>query len=108
MFLFKNILSVFFLLFLLQTESLAKNGCETDDSGQVFCAPPGGTAVKNLRGRVVCAPGNCVSDNLGYIKCSPEKDGGVAIDNLGRAFCVGGCVSPSQEYCQQLTKEIKK
>ena len=76
----------------------ADNGCIQNDLGKVICASPGGTAVNSLGG-VVCAPGKCATDNLGYLKCSSEVGGGATKDNLGRVVCVGGCIVPSKELC---------
>ena len=78
--------------------------CVKDDLGHIFCAPPGGYAVRTLTG-VVCAPGICVTDNLGYLKCSQELGGGAIKDDLGRVSCVGGCVRPSKEFCIKPSKE---
>ena len=86
------------LLAVASTIANADSGCTQDNLGRVFCAPPGGTAVNSLSG-VVCAPGKCVADNLGYLKCSSEVGGGTTQDNLGRVVCVGGCVNPSKDYC---------
>jgi hypothetical protein len=78
--------------------SQSQSGCAKDNLGRVVCAPAGGIAVKSFDG-VVCAPGSCVTDNLGYLKCSTQKGGGASRDNLGRPVCVGGCTSPSRDYC---------
>ena len=94
---------MFFIIF--NAKAFAQKRCESDDRGQAFCAPLGGSAVKNIRGEVLCAPGDCIVNNLGYIKCSAEKGGGVSADNLGRVSCMGGCVDPSKSFCQELTKE---
>lgn len=75
-----------------------QTGCAKDNLGNVVCAPAGGVAVRSMTG-VVCAPGQCVTNNLGYLKCSSEKGGGASRDNLGNPICVGQCVSPSREYC---------
>ena len=32
------------------------------------------------------ALGNCVTDNLGNIKCSGEKGGGATTDNMGKVY----------------------
>ena len=79
--------------------SYSQDGCQKDDLGRIYCAPPGGMAVTSLNG-VVCAPGKCIVDNLGYIKCSYQTNGSVIRDDLGRIVCVGLCISPSKEYCQ--------
>lgn len=85
----------------------AQGGCAQDALGKTFCAPPGGTAVQTLNG-VACAPGRCVTDNLGYLKCSNQLGGGATTDNLGRVICVGQCVNPSKQYCNVTTHEEKK
>jgi len=102
-----NFSAVMVLLFFvtLKTEAFGQQRCESDDRGQAFCAPHGGSAVKNIRGEVLCALGDCIVNNLGYIKCSAEKGGGVSADNLGRVLCMGGCVDPSKSFCQELIKE---
>ncbi len=82
-------------------------GCATDLLGKPFCAPAGGSAVTTLKG-VACAPGKCVADNLGYLKCSSELGGGVTKDNLGRVFCMGQCVNPSKEYCVEMKQDKTK
>lgn len=76
----------------------AQSGCKTDYTGKVYCAPAGGSAVDTVQG-IACAPGRCVLDNLGYVKCSSELGGGATIDNLGRVFCVGGCINPRKDVC---------
>ena len=83
-----------------------QNGCAKDDLGRIFCAPAGGSAVKTMNG-VACALGRCVTDNLGYLKCSSQLGGAALKDDLGRPVCVGGCVNPTAQYCQQLTTEKK-
>jgi len=84
--------------------AFSQGGCSKDDLGRIFCAPAGGTAVRSMTG-IVCAPGRCVTDNLGYLKCSSKLAGGATIDDLGRPFCVGGCVNPSKEYCESGEKK---
>ena len=78
-----------------------QSGCAKDDLGRVFCAPSGGTAVPSMSG-IACAPGQCVQDDLGYLKCSREIGGGAMRDDLGRVVCVGGCVNPSKEFCKKM------
>ena len=86
---------------LVSNISNAQNGCQKDDLGRIFCAPPGGTAVNSMTG-IACAPGRCIIDDLGYLKCSNQTNGGVIKDDLGRVVCVGACVSPTKEYCQSM------
>lgn len=101
------VLSIIFVVgFSLQKPSYAQSGCARDDMGRVYCAAPGGTAVRALTG-IVCAPGNCISDNLGYVKCSSEIGGGVAKDALGRVVCVGQCITPSKEFCKPPTSSVE-
>lgn len=99
-------IAIFVYLLLMPAATFAQGGCAKDDLGRIFCAPPGGYAAKTLTG-IACAPGRCVTDNLGYLKCSRELGGGASKDDLGRTFCVGGCVNPSKEYCVQLSGEKK-
>lgn len=98
----KNIsILLFVLTTIVSNVSYAQNGCQKDDLGRVFCAPAGGTAVNSMTG-VACAPGRCVVDDLGYLKCSNQTNGGVMKDDLGRVVCVGECVTPAKEYCQSM------
>lgn len=85
----------------------AQTGCAKDDLGRIACAPPGGVAVKSFHG-ILCAPGHCATDNAGYLKCSGQLGGGVAKDDLGRVTCVGGCVTPTKDFCVTSDKEIGK
>ena len=91
---------------LIQSTAFAQSGCAKDELGRIVCAPPSGSVVKSLGG-LVCAPGRCVSDNLGYLKCSKELGGGAIVDDLGRVSCVGGCVNPSKSFCVVPQKEQK-
>lgn len=94
---------VVFLLWFVITSgaAFAQQGCGKDILGRIYCAPAGGVAVSTING-VACAPGRCVTDNLGYVKCSRETGGGAIRDNLGNPVCVGGCVNPIKEYCQRV------
>ncbi len=91
---------------LLAPYAFAQSGCAKDDLGRIFCAPPGGYAAKTLTG-VSCAPGQCVADNLGYLKCSRELGGSAMRDDLGNVVCVGGCVNPSSDFCKKMEGESK-
>ena len=90
----------------LAMPAMAQRGCVKDDLGRIFCAPAGGFAVKTLAG-VACALGQCVTDNLGYLKCSKELGGSAMRDDLGNVVCVGGCVAPSSELCKKMEGERK-
>ena len=93
--------SLMTLLFICSTAfAQGRFGCTKDNLGHVVCAPAGGVAVKDLW-EVVCAPGQCVVDNLGNLRCSSEKGGGASRDNLGIPVCVGKCINPSKEYCEK-------
>lgn len=96
------------LLMVLLTVSnvYAQRGCAKDDLGRIFCAPAGGVAVQTLTG-IACSPGQCVTDDLGYLKCSKEFGGSAMRDDLGRVVCVGGCVNPSKEFCKEMKGESK-
>jgi len=96
-------LLVFFVFLLIPSAAFAQGGCAKDDLGRIFCAPPGGSTVKTFSG-VGCAPGRCVVDNLGYLKCSSRQGGSAITDDLGRAVCVGGCINPSKEFCDTPAK----
>ena len=85
----------------------AQNGCKADYTGKVYCAPPGGYAVESISG-IVCAPGRCIANNQGYLKCSKELGGGASTDNQGNVFCAGGCVNPSPKYCVEAKGEEEK
>jgi hypothetical protein len=105
----KKVSDIAFLIIVLVMSSTvhSQGGCATDLLGKAFCAPAGGSAVSTLKG-VACAPGKCVADNLGYVKCSSELGGGVTQDNLGRVFCVGNCINPSKEYCVEMKQDKTK
>ncbi len=75
-----------------------QDACVKDDLGRAFCAPPGGSAVRAMRG-VVCGVGKCVTDDLGRVVCSNTPSGGAIKDDLGRPLCVGKCVPAQQELC---------
>ena len=102
----KAIAVVISMLLIFHSDAYAQSGCAKDSLGRVFCAPAGGSAVDSLTG-VACAPGRCIADDLGYLKCSSEKGGGAIKDDLGRVVCVGGCISPSKEYCIDMKKGEK-
>ena len=88
---------IFSLLLLHQSNLIAQEGCAKDTFGKIYCAPTGGFAIAALRG-VVCAPGRCVADGLGYLKCSSELGGSAIADDLGRVVCTGKCINPSKEF----------
>ena len=90
---------IILLLFIFLTDSAtAQNGCMADHTGKVYCAPAGGSAAETVKG-IACAPGTCSVDNQGYLKCSAALGGGATTDNAGRVVCLGGCISPSKNYC---------
>ena len=100
----KSLPLIVFAALLSPLVAFAQPGCAKDALGRVLCSPPGGYAAKTITG-VVCAPGQCVADNLGYLKCSSELGGSAIKDNLGRVMCVGRCVTPSKEFCIHPSKE---
>jgi len=89
---------VLIVCLLIQSAAFAQAGCAKDDLGRILCAPAGGSAVNTLFG-IACAPGRCMLDDLGYLKCSRELGGGISKDDLGRVVCVGGCINPSKDAC---------
>lgn len=101
---FRLLLFVFFTL----VASNAQSNCLTDTLGKQFCSPPLGTAIKTLINGIVCAPGECKVDDLGRIKCSSISGGGVAKNDLGQLYCLGGCINPSGSICIEMTDGDKK
>jgi hypothetical protein len=97
----KNIL-ILALLFVTNLV-FAQSSCKADYTGKVYCAQPGGSAVETING-IVCAPGICVVNSLGFLKCSNVVAGGATVNDLGKTFCLGGCINPSKDYCVELKK----
>ena len=83
------------------SDVMALNACEKDYVGQIFCAPPGGVAIKTLNG-VVCGKGSCAKDAIGKFVCSNTPSGGVSISITRHVICIGECESPKDEYCIKL------
>lgn len=100
----KSLLLIIFTTILSPLMAFEQSGCAKDALGRVLCSPPGGYAEITIAG-VVCAPGQCVADNLGYLKCSSELGGSAIKDNLGRVMCVGRCIAPTKEFCIQPSKD---
>lgn len=75
--------------------------CETDRSGQIYCAEPGGGAVKDVYGNVLCGVGYCARDITGQIWCSKRPGGGAANDVHGKVKCLGGCDAGSARLCEE-------
>lgn len=68
----------------------------------VICPPPDGELVINRQGGKVCAPGWCVEDVEGKIKCSGVPGGAALLDHSGHALCVGGCQEAGEALCRRL------
>lgn len=75
--------------------------CEIDQFGTVYCAEPGGGAIKDRNGNVQCGVGYCESDALGKIWCSKKSGGGAKIDSHGKVKCLGGCAAGAANLCQE-------
>jgi hypothetical protein len=101
----KNIVILILQMLLAISSVSAQTTCKTDFMGNVICAPPGGVAVATYSDEILCAPGQCTSDNMGYLKCSDVVGGGVGKNLLGDVECVGKCISPKKEFC--IKKERK-
>ena len=87
------------LLLSMTTVSFAKGNCAQNSSGNIVCAPPGGTITTNKNGDVVCGKGNCVIINSGLIVCSTQPGGNAVINGEGKAVCTGVCISASPNTC---------
>jgi hypothetical protein len=83
------------------SDVMAFNVCEKDYVGQIFCAHPGGVAIKTLSG-VVCGKGACTKDAIGKFVCSNTSSGGVSISITRQVYCIGECEPPKAEYCIKL------
>ena len=87
----RSVFAVIFAATSIFSPAMAQ-ACLTNMLGQVVCAQPGGGAAKNALGQIQTGPGQCVTTNLGQVMCSAVSGGGAAINGLGQAVCVGGCV----------------
>lgn len=87
------------LLLSLASVSFAKGNCTQNSSGNIVCAPPGGTITTNKNDDVVCGKGNCVITSSGMILCSTQSGGSAVINGDGKAVCAGMCVSASKNIC---------
>jgi hypothetical protein len=81
--------------------SMAQN-CQKDVVGNIYCAPPNGTAVVDLAYRIVCARGQCIKAVTGQYVCSSEQGGTVVVNNAYQIKCYGECVKPTKELCQKM------
>jgi hypothetical protein len=74
--------------------------CTRDRNGVVFCSQhPGGGAVRDNSGQVVCGNGQCRRDRAGNARCSNQVGGGAETDYTGAVKCLGGCEAPSDNKC---------
>ena len=54
--------------------------CTRDRNGVVFCSQhPGGGAVRDNSGQVVCGNGQCRRDRAGNVRCSNQVGGGAKL-----------------------------
>jgi hypothetical protein len=75
--------------------------CEVDQYGKVYCAQPGGGAVKDDHGNVQCGAGYCERDSFGKVWCSRVRGGGAKLDDHGVVQCLGGCEPGTPEHCSK-------
>ena len=87
------------LILSLVSIAFANGNCAQNRSGNIVCAPPGGTITTNKNGDVVCGKGNCVITASGTIYCSTQPGGNAVINGEGKAVCAGLCVSASPNSC---------
>jgi len=80
--------------------AFASSKCALDAIGTPKCSKfPGGGAVKNVIGTVLCGKGECAEDAIGNVKCSSELGGGAIKNILGAVQCSGGCEAGSTMNC---------
>jgi hypothetical protein len=94
-------LIIFLVSILIFSPSYAQN-CQKDVAGNIYCAPPNGTAVVDLAYRIVCARGQCMKAVTGQYVCSSEQGGAVVVNNAYQIKCYGECVKPTKELCQKM------
>lgn len=75
--------------------------CEIDQYGKVYCAAPGGGAMKDQYGNVMCGVGYCAKDDSSRVWCSKKPGGGAATDSHGQVKCFGGCDPGTASQCQE-------
>lgn len=75
--------------------------CERDRYGKVYCAQPGGGAMKDRYGEVVCGIGYCARNRDGEVLCSVRPGGGAALDSYGQVKCLDGCHRATAERCDE-------
>jgi hypothetical protein len=75
--------------------------CERDSHGKVYCAQPGGGAMKGRYGEVQCGVGYCARNRDGEVWCSRRRGGGAALDSYGEVKCLDGCHRGSAERCEE-------
>ncbi len=75
--------------------------CEIDRVDKIYCANPGGGALKDQFGNVQCGTGYCQNDRFGHVWCSKIAGGGAAMDAHGNVKCLGGCEAGSPAKCEE-------
>lgn len=75
--------------------------CEVDQTNKIYCAEPGGGAVKDRYGKVLCGTGYCERDATGQVWCSKRAGGGAMVDLNGNVKCLGGCEAASAARCEE-------
>ena len=96
----------------ISSNTFAQGGCITENVsapevgyaigkqvGRTFCAPPGGSIMRNQDGEIICAPGQCMRGDDGQTFCSSVPGGDVFVDDNGSIKCVEGCLRPAHNMC---------
>ena len=98
----KTFLVAFVLLVAPVAEAQAlRPRCQKDALEQWYCAAdPKGTAVRDVLGEVVCAPGRCLELD-GEWQCAADSGGGVQRTPEGPE-CAGGCRAPRSVDCERM------
>lgn len=98
------VLSALLLVMTAGATSARGDDCMRTINGAVICPPPNGSMITDLKGNIVCGPGQCARDAGGKAKCSSRPGGVVVLDNTGHVLCVGGCVEGAASYCETPTR----
>jgi len=94
--------AIFLVFASLMMNFVFAQNCQKDVVGDIYCAPPNGTAVVDLAYRIVCARGQCMKAVTGQYVCSSEQGGAVVVNNAYQIKCYGECVKPTKELCQKM------
>jgi len=85
-----------------ETTASPTRPCLDDALGRRYCARgPGGSAVSDPLGRILCAAGACV-ELEGVWHCAHQPRGGADLTGEGRPVCEGGCAPPKSTECEEI------